>query len=297
MKKFKFFALSTMLIITAFALTGCGSTEIVGTVNFSIEDSPVEGAVVRIDDREVTTAADGSFSLAEVPRRTTEGRVTLEGFPDYEFSFDLREAEESYSIAIEIPAAQVIFVLEENTYDPNTVLYFVLTVDGTEVAHVELGEDMKSDILPPGTYEVRITSEIYEPFAAPIEFVEGKHVEEIELNIVLEESYRRFNQLNALHRYAESYNFIHPDVRALLSLPAWMGNHDHSATVINAAPEDLGVLEEWSSELTGMTYQNVATFKRAFITERGDSRRASTETQHWVLLSGRWYIVYPERFW
>ena len=297
MKKVKFFALALLLVVTAFALTACGSTEVVGTVNFSLYDSPVEGAIVRLGEAEVTTAADGSFAFTEVSRRTTEGRVIIEGFPDYEFSFDLSEVEDYYTMTIEIPATQVTFVLTENTYDPNTVFDFVLTVDGVEIEHVELGEDLKSSILPPGVYEVRVTSGIHELFDVPIEFVKGKHVEEIELNITLAETYRRFNQANALHRYAESYHFIHPDVKALLPEAVWIGAHDHAATVIDAAPEDTGVLAEWTSELTGNTYQNVATFKRPFITELDGSRVASDETQHWVLSSGRWYIVYPERFW
>ena len=296
MKKVKFLVLVILFVVAAFALAGCGSTEVVGTVNFSLEDSLVEGAVVRLGDEEVTTAADGSFVLTEVSRRTTEGRVVVEGFPDYEFSFDLGEAEDSYTMSIEIPATQVIFSLKENTHDPSTVFDFVLTVDGVEIEHVELGEDLKTDILPPGTYEVRITSDIYEIFDAPIEFAAGKHIEEIELNITLAETYRRFNQANALHRYAESYNFIHPDVKQFLSLAEWTAAHNLGATVIDAAPEDTGVLDSWTSDLTGNTYHNVATFKRSFITELGDSRRASTETQHWIMSSGRWYIVHSDRF-
>ena len=296
MKQLKLYALVALLVVVAFALMGCGSTEVIGTVNFSLENSPVEGAVVRLGDVETTTDAEGSFVLAEVPRDTTNGRVSIEGFPDYEFSFDLSEAEDYYTMPIEIPATQVIFLLEENTHDPNTVLDFVLTVDGIEIPHVELGEYLTTDILPPGTYEVRITSDIYEPFDLPMDFTAGEQTEEIELNITLAETYRRFNQANALHRYAESYNFIHPDVKSHLSLTAWTAAHDFSATVIDAAPEDTGVLDSWTSDLTGNTYHNVATFKRSFITERGDSRRASNETQHWIMSSGRWYIVHSARF-
>ena len=297
MNKIKFFAYAVLLLAVTFALTACGSTEVVGTVNFSLYNSPVEGAIVRLGEAEVTTAADGSFAFAEVSRRTTEGRVIVEGFPDYEFFFDLSDVEDYYTMPVEIPATQATFVLIENTYDPNTIFDFVLTVDGVEIEQVELGEDLKSSILPPGVYEVRVTSDIHELFDVPIEFVKGKHTEEIELNITLAETYRRFNQANALHRYTESYHFIHPDVKALLPEAVWIGAHDYAATVIDAAPEDTGVLDEWTSELTGNTYQNVATFKRPFITEVDDSRVASDEIQHWVLSSGRWYIVYPERFW
>jgi hypothetical protein len=270
-----------------------------GTVHFSLEDSPVEGAVVKLGDVEVTTNANGSFSVPELPREVVEGRVVIDGFPDHEFSVDLSDTieVEEYVFSIEVPATRATFVLEENAHEPQTVFDFALFVGGVELDHVELGEDLQTDIIAPGIYKLRLSSDIYESFEEEVEFFKGEHLEEIELNLTLDESYRRFNQSNALHRYAQSYNFIHPDVRELLSLVVWEGTHNPRADVINAAPELLGVLEEWSSELTGKDYQDVTRFRRSFITEYGDSRRASRETQHWVLQSGRWYIVYPERFW
>ena len=307
MKKLKLLlsvSLAFALAIFALALTGCMTTTVTGTVQFSIEDIPVEGAVIIVGDKRATTNADGKFTLAEMPLELASGKVEIEGFPDYEFSLDLSEAEEEHSFSITIPATRLTLDFVENSQVVSRISPDNIIVSfGGEVvtAEDELEASFQTEIIAPGDYVVTVESavepKIYEALSETITVEEGIYELEFALQITLDESYQRFNRGNALHRYAETYNFIHSDIRQLLSATQWEGVHNPRANVIDATPGEPELLPEWESGLTGNTYENVAAIERSFMTELGDSRIASTETQHWVLSEGRWYIVYDRKFW
>ena len=300
------FALAKAMVLAiaalmALALTGCASTELSGTVRFSLEDAPpVAGAVVILGDQEATTDAGGNFAFEDrIRSQVTEGRVVIEGFPDYELSLDLTEVEGEHSISIEIPATQITFTILENA--PGEAEAFsediTVTLNGTPLVAsmidtTILQEGFRTDIIAPGTYTLAITSEMYEPFQDEFIFEAGDIEMDVNLNLTLEETYRRFNRTNALHRYAESYEYLHPDMQALVSLAAWTNAHNPRANVIDAAPDGYEMVAEWTSDFANQTYYNVAEFRRSFITEYGDSRRARTETQRWIEIDGRWFILF-----
>jgi len=279
--------------IAAFALAGCATTHLSGAVHFSIDQIPVEGAQVRFGDTTVTTNEEGNFALPEMPLELIEGTVVIEDFPEFNFTVDLSDAEEEYHFTIEIPASQATFIVIENTQ--------AAAMPSSENIQVSLNleglrfdpdlEGFETGIIAPGTHALSVESDVYNPFVNDLEIPEGRSEIEVAIDVTLEETYRRFNRANALHRYDESYGYLHPDVQARITVQEWTNSFNHNATVIDAAPESPEVLAEWTSELTGVSYTEVNTFERSYITELAGSRVASSETQHWVLQEGRWLIV------
>jgi hypothetical protein len=299
MKRIKLFLVLTLSVLTALALMACASTELSGTVYFSLEDSPVEGAVITIDDLEMTSDTYGWFSAGSLPLRVFEGRVSLEGFPDHDFSVDLSEADIDHHFTIEIPATHAEITFIENTYDDSEVSPDDIKVsfNGLEVDSRLLTPGFQTGIIPPGDYLVVVESEIYYPFSELITLEQGEQEISLALDLTLEETYRRFNRANDLHRHTESYNYLHADIRSLLTVNEWASAHDTSVSIIDAAPSDQDEHEDWDSELTGNNYVAVISFERPFITLRGAERVAHEETQYWTNSDGRWYRIFPERFW
>jgi len=291
--------------LMAFVLTGCASTELSGTVRFGLEDAPpVAGAVVVLGDQEATTDASGNFVFEDRVRSSvTEGRVVIDGFPDYALTLDLTEVEDEHSISIEIPAVQITFELFENSHgeeevfsDDVTVIFNGAPLMASVINTTTLQEGFVSDIVAPDVMNtLRIESEKYELHESEFGLGPGDAISEVSLDLTLEETYRRFNRTNALHRYTESYEYLHPDMRALVSLSEWTSAHNPRANVIDAAPDGYEMVAEWTSEFANQTYHNVAEIQRSFITEYGDSRRARTETQRWIEIDGRWFILFARQ--
>jgi len=297
-KRLKLFFVPVLAIAAAFALMGCASTEVTGTVYFSLEDAPVEGAIIKVGDTEVTSDAYGHFSLGSMPLEIMEGQVVIEGFPDHDFSVDLEEADIEHHFTVEIPATHTEIVFVENTHDQAEISLDDVTVyfDGVEVDS-RLLSPFQTGVVAPGNYAVSVDSEIYYPFTDVVVLEQGEQEIKLVLDITLEETYRRFNRTNDLHRHAESYNYLHPDVRALISEADWAGIHDTGVSIIDAAPNDETEYEDWVSQLTNRTYPAVVSFVRPYITEQGGDRTAREETQYWTNADGRWYRIFLERFW
>lgn len=294
-KKSKLF-LGAILLLTlgsTFVLMGCAATNLSGTLYFSIDQIPVEGAQITIGDVSATSNAEGNFTLPDMPLNLLEGTITLDDFPEQSFTVDLSDAEEEHHFTLEVPAAQVAFSVIENTQagDMPSAENIQVLLNLEELRFDLDNEAFETGIMAPGSYTLAINSESHEAYTADFELQAGQNDFEVALDVTLEETYRRFNLANALHRYSESYGYLHPDVQTRVTGQEWSNSFNHNAEVINAAPEGPEVLDEWTSELTGQTYQNVHTFLRPFITELAGSRRASSETQHWVLQEGRWLIV------
>ncbi|MCL2402807.1 MAG: carboxypeptidase-like regulatory domain-containing protein [Coriobacteriia bacterium] len=299
MKRFRLLAVLMLLTLMPLVFSGCASTELTGTVYFSLEDAPVEGATIRVDDTEAISDAYGQFALGNMPLRVIEGQVIIEGFPDFDFSVNLEEADIEHHFSIEIPASRTTINFIENSYEEAEVSTDDINIQfsGEEVDHRLLTSGFQTGIVALGTYDLGITSEIYESLEKEILLEEGEHEIKVVLDLTLDETYRRFNRVNDLHRHAESYTYLHPDIQALVSAAEWAGAHSTEVSIIDAAPSDETEHADWISELTGQSYPVVIAFDRPYIAEARGNRVAFEETQYWTNLDGRWYRVFPRKFW
>ena len=292
MRRFKLFAALILALVATTALLGCGTTTLTGEVHFSLDGIPVEGATITIGEEKVTTDADGTFVLEELPREVLAGTAAFEGFPEVIFTVDLDGLSEKHTI-VEIPVARAAFIFAENTYEPKDVTDVTVFIDD-----VELDENLQTGLLPMGMYTLRVESEIYEPFEQEIELLEGDVSKTIYLDLGARETYERFSEANKFGRFADSYNYIHPDQKELMSLDDWEGANDNDFTIVSIEFGGMRMLDTWDSIITGETYENVAAIDRTIVGEYQGFRLTDNATQHWIQYeNGRWYMMHSERFW
>jgi hypothetical protein len=304
LKKASVLALTFVLMVLALMLAGCGTTNLEGAVRFDVDSSVVKGAVVTLDGKQATTDESGNFQILDLPKDVLQGKVQIEGFPDFEFSVDLEDADDYYDLTIDIPAALATLYFIENFHGNNFVFEDNIEVffNGHPLTITQLPADSLDDagyetgVVPAGIHSVRVVSEIYEAFETEIELENGLNEISLNLDVTVEETFRRFNRANALHQYSYTYYYLHADTQALLNSATWASTFNLGAYVIDAESE-MERLDRWESDLTGNTYENVVSFKRPYITEYRGERIASNDTQHWVRIGSIWYIVHAERFW
>ena len=286
---------SCVVLGSLLLLSGCGPrmTTVSGKVTSDTTGEPIVGALVRVSGKEVRTAADGVFRLANVPEGTVKAAVVVTGYPTVEMSGTA--GEEAKPIYVRVPDALLVIAVAERALEAKPARNAVVLIDGQPAS---VGTTIGP--LPPGKHTVEVQGRTLMPFAAPITLRSGVNTYTATPSITATETYSRFLYQSQYGREKLVYRYFHPDEKKKVSLKKWTAD-SAGLRITSYKLGDVRMLSKWKSKLTGKTYTNVAEIDRSYKMEVTDPKYSdygrtytSSEAQHWVLLKGLWYFVHAK---
>jgi hypothetical protein len=280
------------LLAGALLLVGC-TTTLRGTVVSGTSGAPVAGAQVRVSGKSAVSDSGGSFVITGLPRGKASGSIETSGMSSTSFVIDLAggDASETLKISDSRLAIKVI----EAAIEPKEVTGYVVTLDDVEV---EKATTLTG--LAPGRHTLKISAKDHETRTLTTDLKPGDNSVVATIALTPSETYRRFSSAAQYGRTDVSYQYIHPDERALLSLAAWRkwgaGTTDKSITY-----GEVRTLASWTSPVTKKAYSNVAETDRTIEFQVTDPKysdygRIYTDnfSQHWAKVGDVWYLLHTK---
>lgn len=150
--------------------------------------------------------------------------------------------------------------------------------------------------LKPGKVELKITAPGHELYKKEVEIIEGDNQADVNLLLTPDETMRRWLTAQKDGKYAEAYEYLHPEARAKVSKEDYISYfkslRESGIRIKSIFVGKPKYLKSWGSAATKRIYKNVAEMETSvsvLIKKSGKTKTVTSKaTTHMVKVYGQW---------
>ena len=283
---------TTAIILSMLALlltAGCSGT-VNGQISSKSAKQPVPSATVVVGDQKAVTDTSGHFTIDKVNTGAAAVAVQAEGFGPYQGSLEVQRGSNTLNVVLEDGTVKIL--LKENAEVREPIKKARVTVAGERVSGAQ-GARIETTSVPVGEQTIVVASPGHAKAKQIIAVVPGMNKTTITLDLTPEETYMRYYAAYRFERYRDAYSMMHPDVRKHYSYKAYVKSRKTVGPTLSMKMFGTKMLSSWRPSYAKKTYHHVAAIDRATRTQVAYfGTYTDNRTQHWVPITGRWYIVF-----